>query len=124
MTEQPVLDVFRLQRLAKQRVGAQVQHAHAKVVAGPPVCVHPAQLFRRQGGFHLSSKNRIEQQGKEYSWELQCQAGLSGSRLGHSRNVHCNDEIFLRRNDEDTYLRLIRTYPAEFSIVLLIKVRV
>ena len=39
VAEQPVLDVLRLERLAQQRVRAQVEHADAEVVAGAPVGV-------------------------------------------------------------------------------------
>ena len=48
VTQQPLLDVLRLQRLAQQRIGAQIDHAGGQVVAGPPVGVDLAKFFTGQ----------------------------------------------------------------------------
>ena len=48
VTEQPLFDVIRLQRLFQQWILYQVQHANAKVIAGTPVGIHLAQSFCRK----------------------------------------------------------------------------
>ena len=37
VTQQPVFDVLRLERLLEERVALQVNHAQSEIVAGPPV---------------------------------------------------------------------------------------
>ena len=49
VAEQPVLDVLHAERLAQQRVVAQVDHADGQVVARAPPGVELAQLVGRQG---------------------------------------------------------------------------
>jgi hypothetical protein len=39
VSEKPILDMFRLQRLAEQRVVLQVDHAEAEIITSAPVCM-------------------------------------------------------------------------------------
>lgn len=48
MTQEPILDVLRLQRLAEKRVPAKINHAHRQIVASSPVGVDLPQLFGRK----------------------------------------------------------------------------
>ena len=48
VTQQALLDVLRLQRLAKQGIGAQIDHAAGQIIASPPVAVHLAEFFGGQ----------------------------------------------------------------------------
>jgi hypothetical protein len=50
MTEQTVLDVFRLQGLAEQGVRAKIDHARRKIIAGSPVSIHLPEFFGRERG--------------------------------------------------------------------------
>jgi hypothetical protein len=47
MSEQPVLDVFDLERFLEQRIITEIDHAHREVVTSVPPSVHQAQLFGR-----------------------------------------------------------------------------
>ena len=49
VTEQAILDVLGLQRLAQQWIVAQVDHAGGEIVAGAPVGVDAAQFVRSEG---------------------------------------------------------------------------
>src|SRR6202521_4892794 len=44
MTQEPILDVLRPQRLAEKRVPAKINHAHRQIVASSPVGVDLPQL--------------------------------------------------------------------------------
>jgi hypothetical protein len=52
MPQQPILEVLGPQRLFQQRVIMKVNHPRAQIVAGPPICVHLAELFRGQDRCH------------------------------------------------------------------------
>src|ERR1700685_406035 len=45
MAKKPILDMFRLQRLAKQRIRAEIDHSGRQIIAGMPVCIRLSQLF-------------------------------------------------------------------------------
>jgi hypothetical protein len=54
MTQEPILDVLRLQRLAQQRILSQIKHSRAKIVARHPVGIHLPQLFGlKRLGVHI-----------------------------------------------------------------------
>jgi hypothetical protein len=48
MTEQPVLDVIDSERLAQQRIVAQVNHADGEIVTRAPPCIDAAQFLGAQ----------------------------------------------------------------------------
>ena len=76
VSEQPVLDVLGLQRLAQQRILPQVQHACAKIVTGTPVSVHLPQFIgsqrckfdRRGAGLGGRSGNMIQVVTSRKKW--------------------------------------------------------
>src|SRR5262245_26865269 len=51
VTLEALLDVLRLQRLAQQRIGTQVDHADNQIITSSPVGIHQAKLFRKQAAF-------------------------------------------------------------------------
>jgi hypothetical protein len=57
VTQQPVLDVLRLQGIAQQRVRAKIDHTHRQVIASPPIGIGLPQLFARKGHHNLSWAN-------------------------------------------------------------------
>ncbi len=50
VAEKAILDVLRLERLAEKRVGAKIDHAGGKIVAGAPVGVHLGEFIVRERG--------------------------------------------------------------------------
>ena len=48
--EQPVLDVFALERLAKQRIRPKINHSRRQVIASPPIGIHFSKLIGRERG--------------------------------------------------------------------------
>src|SRR5579884_2490178 len=45
VSEEPVLDVLRTERLFEQRIVPEINHPQRKIVAGAPVCVGSAQFL-------------------------------------------------------------------------------
>ena len=53
MTEQARLNLFRLERLAQQRILKQVDLTDAKIVCRPPVAIHLVEHLRRERSLGL-----------------------------------------------------------------------
>src|SRR5216683_2566390 len=53
MAEQTRLDVSNFQRLTQERIMEKVYLPNGEIVCGAPICVHPAQFFRRQRVFGI-----------------------------------------------------------------------
>src|SRR5262249_33401576 len=49
--QQALFDVLRLQGLAEQRIGAQIDHAASQIIASSPVPINQAELLTRQPAF-------------------------------------------------------------------------
>src|ERR1700677_2146517 len=55
MTKKPILDVLRLQGLAKQRIRAKIDHSCRQIIAGLPVSIR---LYKLVGGKRRSGASR------------------------------------------------------------------
>ena len=72
MSEQPVLDVLRLERFFQQRIVLQIDHAQAQVIAGPPVGIGLAQfLGAERRSWHRGSGLAVGAQGAVFR-RLRC----------------------------------------------------